>query len=404
MMDTHMRPALSVMLCLLAACGRQVGKDVPAALYPELILSHAERRQDVGIKEQRILEFTRRQRLSGVLITRRPDFDWATSGAACSLPLFFRDDGRKFVIAREDEFSGQAIQDLAGLGFESKIIPWLAGGSGDLWLGEAVEDLAGERPYGADSPFPGARDVSSEIASLRARLTEGELREYRWLGRTTAEAVEGVCRRIQPGMTDRGLEALLIDLLTRRAIHAVRTDVEADGRVIGSDGAARSDVSKVERRASVRACAERWGLRIELTRCVQFGPISQTGREQLKAAAQVNAGYWARTLPGALSGAILEGAASDYRQAGFPDEATNHNPGGPIGYECPDWVPAPGSNRAVTVPQAYAWAATIGATRVEDTILLSADRMEVLTETPDWPRIESKSLGKIYRSPSILER
>ncbi|HYK88480.1 MAG TPA: hypothetical protein VE398_06905 [Acidobacteriota bacterium] len=396
------RLVLVASACLLAACSSPSPGNRLSSLYPELILTRVERRQDAELKAARVREFLRREDLSGVLVTLRPNYAWATSGAEGSVPIFYGNDGRRFFITHSDAGRGSLFEDLADMGFEARFLTRQATGAGQDDLMAALRELSGGRPFGADTPCAGARNVDTEIASLRVPLTEGEMREYHWLGAKTAEVVEGTCRQILPGMTDRGIEAQLSDALMRHAVRATYLNVNPDIPVAGEDGKPRRDVSKIEHQAAVSVCAERWGLRVALTRLVHLGPMPSETRGQLAAAARINAGFWARTLPGASVRSILEGALSDYTEYGYAGEWQKRNPGGEIGYEGGDGLPVADSTQTIRTEQAFAWTACVADLCIEDTILLVEDRMEVLTETPDWPRVESRCRGKIYRSPGIL--
>jgi Xaa-Pro dipeptidase len=387
--------ALASLLLLTAACGAP--PNPPGSLYPELILTRAERRREVEIKAARFLGLIRKEGLSGVLISGRPAFAWATAGAEGTVPLFYREDGRRYFIPRRDVDSPMQLDDLVAMGYEMRILS----GSAQSEMTALLQGLSSGRPFGSDIPCSGGRNLDREIASLRATLTEGEARELRWLGRTTAESVEEVCRTVRPGMTDCGIEAALSDALLRHSVRVALVKIAPDTLVPGDDGKPRSDVTKIERQASVNLCAERWGLQVALTRIVHFGPLHEDEKANLEAAARVNAGFWARTLPGTRVQTILDGAMADYSDSGFPLQRFVRTPGGPIGYgEYGRGILDPA--QSILTPQVFAWNALVGSVRVEDTILLDQDRMEVLTETPDWPRVGSEALGKIYRAPGIL--
>ncbi len=64
----------------------------------------------------------------------------------------------------------------------------------------------------------------------------------------------------------------------------------------------------------------------------------------------------------------------------------------------------PGATQKVQANQAFAWNPAIQGVEVEDTILLAGDQLEILSEIRGWPVVESKALGRIYRSPGILVR
>ena len=84
------------------------GAAPEGALYPEEILSAAERRQEIFEKERRVLEWLRHEGLSAVLLSAPANFAWITGGgsrrldptAPFSAPLLIRDDGRKFIFDR----------------------------------------------------------------------------------------------------------------------------------------------------------------------------------------------------------------------------------------------------------------------------------------------------------------
>ncbi|MBI3405610.1 MAG: hypothetical protein HY046_09155, partial [Acidobacteria bacterium] len=64
----------------------------------------------------------------------------------------------------------------------------------------------------------------------------------------------------------------------------------------------------------------------------------------------------------------------------------------------------PGSMNVIHERQAFAWNPTVMGAKVEDTILVFADHVENLTETPGWPVITTTIDGKTYHSPDILIR
>ncbi len=395
---------LAVLPFLFAACSPTAVTTPPGDLYPEMILSRAERQHEVSLKMSRTVEYLKKSDLGGILITSAPGFSWATAGADGNAPLFLRDDGRRFLINPAGGLTLAEVEDLKDMGYEVKQLPWYPDGAEWAEAAGLIRALAGGKPFGSDGAYPGARTVPADIARLRTPLTESELREYRWLGRRVAEAVEGVCREIQPGATSRGIEALLSDALRRHAVSPEQMVVQGDVTVTAIDGTPRRDVTKVARQAVASLRGERWGLRAAVTRIIHFGPLSNDARSRLAAAARINAAYWARTVPGAGTVSILQGAIREYELAGWGKEWLEHSPGGPIGYGNGDWLAGPSPFPTAQSGQAFAWQVTLGDIRIEDTILLAGDRLEVLTETPDWPRVDSKALGRIYRSPGILIR
>ena len=394
-------------LLLLTVSCRSPGKggaDTAGALYPEEILSAAERQQEVSAKERRVLEWLRRQKLSAVLLASPHSYAWITAGGCgclgpavpCCAPLLIRDDGRKFFF----DYGGRRGRILSGemrlLGYEIRQIPWFDCRGDAQPPAEMLKDLTGGRLYASELPRVDARSAASEIAALRVPLTEWEVRKYRWLGRSCAGAVDSVCRGIERWSTDRGIETLLYKELIQRSISPLEVQVEADTEVPGTA------TRKVADSALISVRASRWGLVVAMKRAIHFGPLPPALGQRQEAAAGVAAGLWARTVPGATGGAILEAAVADYARVGLTDEWRRSAPGGMIGYLPREWEAAPGAQDQVREFEAFAWNSTAGDFAIEDTLLLDGDRLVVLTEIPGWPVIESKALGRIYRLPAIL--
>jgi hypothetical protein len=56
----------------------------------------------------------------------------------------------------------------------------------------------------------------------------------------------------------------------------------------------------------------------------------------------------------------------------------------------------------VQLNQAFAWNPSITGTKVEETCIVFADGVEVLTRTPDWPQLPVLIEGREYLSPDVL--
>ena len=406
---------IPILLLLFVSCSvpRRSNRDVDASWYPEELLTLEERRLEAAIKLERIQNFLKREKLSGVLITTARNFSWITAGGdshivitseSGAVPLFIREDGRKFIITSHSEAPRMQEEDLKEMGYELREISWYGDKIEPNQLTSTLRELTAGRPFGSDSTYADSRMVDSELASLRVPLTDTEIRKYRWLGKKCAEAVERVCRQVQPGMTERGIAALMSDALLRHSIRPTVLLIGADDRIMKYRHAPPSDKNKVDKYAMVNICARRWGLVISMTRLIHFGAVPADLQHKLESVARVNAGYWARTTVGSNAGSILQGAIADYAEAGYPEEWRKHHQGGAIGYQERDWLAIPGSSQRVQSNQTFAWNPTIQGTKIEDTILLVGDRLEILTEIAGWPVVESKALGRIYRSPGILVR
>jgi hypothetical protein len=51
---------------------------------------------------------------------------------------------------------------------------------------------------------------------------------------------------------------------------------------------------------------------------------------------------------------------------------------------------------------AFAWNPSVTGTKVEETCVASSEGVEVITTSPDWPRIHARVEGREYSSPDVL--
>jgi Xaa-Pro aminopeptidase len=394
---------------LLVSCRNYGGSSPEGAWYPEEILSARERAEEASVKLERLMAFLKRESLAGILIQKPSNFAWVTAGAAgraadgrrsAALALFVRADGRRFLIAGAADILRLEREDLIGLGFEGREIPWHE----SKLPADVAAELAAGRPFGSDRPAAGARRLDSELTGLRTPLLDSEVRKYRWLGRRCAEVLDAVCRRLAPGMTERGIEAMVAAELMRHAIQPVSLRIATDDRILKYRAPFASGKQKLEKLAMVDICAARWGLHVAAARFVHFGSLPPELKKGLEAVARVNAGLWARTLPGTRASALLEGAIEDYWDSGYPEEWHRGGQGGATGYEELDWSALPGSPHVIQSGMVFSWTPNVQGLSVRDTILVLGDSLEVLTEIRNWPVVESRALGRVYRSPGILIR
>jgi len=99
---------------------------------------------------------------------------------------------------------------------------------------------------------------------------------------------------------------------------------------------------------------------------------------------------------------MFAAASAAYADSGFPGEERHHHQGGAIGYRAREWVAHPRSQDVAVLPQAFAWNPTVAGTKLEETCLVHADgRVEVLTETPNWPAIEIHVRGQVVRISDV---
>jgi antitoxin VapB len=148
-------------------------------------------------------------------------------------------------------------------------------------------------------------------------------------------------------------------------------------------------------------CARRQGLVVSLSRIVCAGEVPEELRRRTSGSARVNAKLLAATRPGAVGSELYRVAAEAYAAEGFAGEERLHHQGGAAGYRTRDWVAHPASTEEVQEPQAFAWNPTITGSKVEETCIVSAEGVEVITTTPGWPQLHVRVDGHEYLSPDV---
>ena len=383
---------------------------VAAAAEP---VTRAEMLEEMGQKLIRVNQFLHDQKLGGVLLTQVRNFSWVTAGIADNhivitsetgaASLLIMDDGKKYVISNNSEMARLVAEDLSGLGYEPREFKWYEDKILQDRKLEIVKQLAQGKPIGTDTPYADLPVIDAAFTPLRYQLTEPEIRKYRWLGQNSTEAVISVCRRLKPGMTEREMEVMASDELMRRGIRPTVLLMGVDERLFHFKHTTPTD-TPLKNYAFVNVCARKWGLVASTGRFVYFGAIPQDLRKRVRASAQVTAEYVAHSKPGIRAGDLFEMSKKWYADNGYPGEEQEHHMGGATGYAEREWMAFPGSPEVVHERQAFAWNPFVKGALSFDTFIVYKDHVENITGTQDWPVIEVRAGGEVYRLPDILQR
>jgi Xaa-Pro aminopeptidase len=355
-------------------------------------------------KQDRIQALLAKHKLDALLLRRVSSFAWATSGAASYVntattngeaALLITPSGQYLITNNIEATRLEQEEELAAQGWEFRAVPWHG-------TQDTVAELTQGLRVGADEPYPGATDLSGELARLRAILTPEEGKRFRVLGRLCAEAMDSAVRAVRPGQSEHQITGLLAHEAESRGVQAIVNLIATDERIFAFRHPLPTD-KRLERYAMLVLCGRRWGLVCSLTRFVRFGRLPDDLRRRAEAVAQVDATFIAATRPGQTLGAIFQRATAAYAETGFPDEWHLHHQGGPAGYEPREYVATPNSADVVSVGQVYAWNPSITGTKSEDTILVGDESNEVLTSIDGWPTLTVTVDGQEHTRPAILE-
>ncbi len=313
-----------------------------------------------------------------LVLTSTENLAWLFDGARVTVPYsgppvlraVVSADGSIRVTAPVNEADRLRTEELPGV--DVLAVPWHAG-LPDPTAGQLVDT-----------------DLERELRAARAPLLPLERARYTALGSDIATAVTDVLRSARPTMTEQELAA--------RLAHAV-VAVGAEPVVVLVAGESRTAVrhplptrATLDRRAMAVVGARRHGLVVNLSRWVRFEPL---GGDLDAALLEVEADAFASTRPGRALCDVLADIAASYPRHGFPpDSWLGHHQGGPTGYLGRDPKATPATTDPVVAGQAFAWNPSVPGGKVEDTVIVDADRIAVLTADPDWPTTMVRGIAR----------
>lgn len=360
---------------------------------------------ELGIKRHRVIDLLNREQLDAVLISRHENIAWITAGQVDvrvgllretgAASLLLTKDGAAYYLTTNNEAPRLAAEEFAGLDWQPVVKPWYAND-----VAASIEQIVPGGVVGTDAPFGNLRNVN--LQPLRLDLIVGEVERYRRLGRDAAAAATEVLKRLRPGVSERHMQAMLAESLTDRGLLPSVYLTAVDDRIRRYRHAVPRE-GLLERFGMLNFCARRWGLSVSMTRFVYFGSMPTELEEKFAVVAQVNAHLQAATREGRTGEELFAVARNAYAAAGHPNEETMHHQGGATGYLEREWVARPGSADVCGRTQAFAWNPSLDGAKVEDTALLRDGTLEVMTQTPELPFVETAVNGTPYISAGVLQ-
>jgi antitoxin VapB len=380
---------------------KRIGKSL--VVGGTTLVTEAAWNTELDAKHEKLVEYMRANRLSGILIRRNENVAWITGGAVelrvltpCETgvaSILVTAEGKRYYFTTENEAPRLHDEEFGALDFEPVLFPWYADNTV-----AAVARLAGG-PLGSDMPGAGLTPVN--LYPLRASLSDSEIARYRWLGAETVAATVESLYQVEPGLSEYDLEALTAANLLKRGIQPSVYLFAVDERIYKYKHAVARG-KRLKQYGMLNLCSRKWGLAISITRFVHFGPLPDELEARFKSAAQVNAALLDASCVGATSAELFQVAHAAYAAEGFPGEEKFHHQGGPTGYGEREWVATPNGTEVVVNNQAFAWNPSIRGGKTEDTVILRNGNIEWLTATRELPEIEATANGKVYPAAGVL--
>jgi Xaa-Pro aminopeptidase len=355
-------------------------------------------------KQERIHEFLVEYKLDALLLHRVSSFAWATCGASSYVNLATSAGEAMLLITQSENHlitnnieatRLEQEEKLIDQGWEFHIVPWYE-------MNDVAEKLVGKGSLGADITYPGAVNLSGEIARVRANLSPQEVKRFRALAKGCAEAVNGAIQNVKPGQSEYEIAAILAYEANARGMQAIVNLVATDERVYQFRHPLPTD-KKLDRYAMLVLCGRRWGLVCSITRFLHFGSLPDDLRRKADAVAKIDAVFIDSTRPNRKLSEIFQEAVNAYEEVGYLEEWKWHHQGGPAGYEPREFVVTHTTEDRVKESQVYAWNPSITGTKSEDSILIHEAGHEILTQIDGWPVVIVEVSGRKFERPAILE-
>ena len=334
--------------------------------------------------------------LEAIVLRRNPNLAWFIGGRA-HVPTTIDAACLDVVITSSNVYAVTNVVEAPRLMVEElpseieiRSIPWWEGRDPQLPTGQSV---------GSDQSGGGRIDLGTEIEILRQSLVAEDIQRFRLICVDAALALGNAMRAILPD--DRE-----IDVAGKITSALWQSDLEI--AFLGVAGERRAPLMRhplptielIGNRAVASICAKRKGLIASVTRIINFGPVGSDLGEY-ESLLQVEAAMLNATVVGAPLADPVKAAALAYSLNGFDElEWHKHHQGGPTGYLPRDWPANLGSTRQIALHQPIAWNPTGKGWKVEDTLITSADGIEILTIDPSWPTIAVDGRSR----PGILQR
>lgn len=335
------------------------------------------------LKLERVRRLLGRHGSRALVLTSRESLAWLLCGARVTVPtngdpvvsvVVSADDVTLHVFTNERD--RMLAEELVGLPFSSVVEhPWFQPLPG---IGEGLEGALAESA------------VSAELRALRAPLLPSEVTRYRSLGAEVAAAVTRIARSARSEDTERTIAAELAREVVAMGAEPVVTLVAGQSRLELRHPLPTS--APLGTRSMLVLGARRGGLIVNLTRWIG----EERGSGELAARLfEVEADAFEATRPGRPLSDVLADVVRSYATQGFNSaEWLRHHQGGPTGYAGRDPRATPAAQDVVQGGQAFAWNPSAPRGKVEDTVVITGGRPDVLTCDPEWPTVSVRGVAR----------
>ncbi len=360
--------------------------------------------EEIKLKWTKLKGLLEQKNLSGVIINRVSNFSWFTGGGnnfvaintdlgASSLLVTHK---KIYLLSNNIESERIKKEEIPNLPVDDIVCLWYQ----DDGLLDMAKKIAGER-IGIDKPGENLEFV--DLNSLHLPLLSVEIERFKNLGQKVSKIVSKICYEIKPGMTENQVAGKLSENFWAEGTIPVVLLIAADERISSFRHPIATD-KKIEKYVMIVVCVYEKGLIVSMTRLVSFSKISQEIQKKHKAVCDVDAAFILSTRPGHTVGEAFKAGIDAYKKTGYPEEWEKHHQGGPCGYRTRYYRATEKSSEIIKPGYAFAWNPSITGTKSEDTIIVNENNPMIITEHPEWPKINVEIGGTCISRPDILLR
>lgn len=357
---------------------------------------------------EKVRQLLERKGLDGVLINQRSNFSWLTggrenyiaNGTQEGVASLYITPSEQYVIASSIEMPRILDEEVGQLGYQPMEFPWY-----EPWLTDTFPGIIGDKRIGSDALMlsDGWVNISAELSAVRSVLDPMQIEQYRSVAQLGSEAIEEVCRLVEPGWTEQEIRAEVARSAHRRNLNPTVILIATDERIYKYRHPIATE-KRLEKYAMIVICAERYGLVSNSTRFVHFGPLSDELEEKSQKVAHIDAALIAHTKPGVSYTDFFAILQSLYADSGYAGEWKLHHQGGLTGFAPREFTITPHTQGHIQLNQAFAWNPSITGAKSEDTIIVTSSGTEILSATKEWPTYAITSNGTEWKRPAILMR
>lgn len=348
-------------------------------------------------KYQRLCQLLDQENLDAIVLRRAPNIAWLIGGRAhiptsvelACLDLIVTREGVT-VVTNVIEAPRLIAEELDEIGAVIAV-PW--------WEGREPQLPHGAR-VGCDIPDHDSVNIAPKIETVRRTLNDEEIKRFKSICSDAASALYSAMSSLSGSESELEVAGVVAHQLWNRNLEPVVLLVAGEERAQKFRHFLPT-TALLGGQASVSICARRKGLIASATRIATFGEVSTQRLGDYDRLLHVEAAFLEATKAGTTFGQALDAGVVAYGAQGFvPNEWHHHHQGGSIGYLPRDWPATMMNQTPITARNAIAWNPTAQGWKVEDTLLIGTDGLEILTVDSDWPM---QTIAHRSR-PSLLRR